>query len=84
MVARSSIKQRDSRIAAHTLHSVLIEDGGPTYNEEAESERKWGDFAADLGFGLEGLTKEYRKRRRGRGNGGNDTDTMTTKGAQSV
>ena len=75
MVARSSIKQRDSRIAAHTLHSVPVQ--GPDTDERAKNERKWGEFAAGLGFGFEGLTKEYRKRRRGRGKKAGDNTAIT-------
>ncbi len=81
MVARSSVKQRDSRIAAHTLHSVPVQAQGPSYEEKIENERKWGEFAADLGFGFEGLTKEYRRRHRGKGDKvGEESTVMSTGG----
>lgn len=57
MVARSAIKQRDSREAARNLHALGL-------NDIAEGEEKefLGSVETGTGYGFEGVAKEYRMR----------------------
>ncbi len=65
MVARSSVKQRDSRAAAKKLHALGLED----YAGEKEK-GSLGSAETLVGFGFEGVAKEYRMRE---GDGASDS-----------